>query len=76
MEHIQIGTDLLEREIMSIPPTSAKLWREESPNTGRLKEWPVIESPAAQLCSSLAPVFAVTAAYFLYQLYARRKAIQ
>ena len=48
----------------------------ECPNTGRLKEWPVIESPAAQLCSSLAPVFAVTAAYFLYQLYARRKAIQ
>ena len=48
----------------------------ECPNTGRLKEWPVIESPAAQICSSLAPVLAVTAAYFLYQLVARRKGLQ
>lgn len=48
----------------------------ECPNTGRLKEWPVIESPGVQICSSLAPVLAVTAAYFLYQLVARRKGLE
>jgi hypothetical protein len=44
----------------------------ECPNAGLLKEWAVIEPPATQLCSSLAPVLAVTAAYFLYRLYQRR----